>query len=297
MKLFRILSLAFLLSISCLVFAQDPATTKSKKFTLNYFSAQSGFVLENSTGGTIQDFRQLSSQSLLLKNEPTSKSYYTFYQTGGNLAISLSLGFKLREKSESRNKSSKSFRIGTSYVVGSILSGNFNYEYSKPFDTLISPTTGARVYVDSINRTNIYCSYRTDQLRVDAAFIYGTNDKARWSIYSGIGITAGLSLNATTELLSNGFDGTELRFINGSHSGSYGYLIQKEIIKNKGNIGASVYCPVGLNFRVGNKNAFLRHVNLFYELKSDINILNIPELGVYKTARIIQGFGLKITLE
>jgi hypothetical protein len=69
-----------------------------------------------------------------------------------------------------------------------------------------------------------------------------------------------------------------------------------EEFPNKNNFGFSAYIPLGINLRLGNKIEFWKKVNLFYEIRPNINITYVPELRTVTNAFLQVGCGFRITL-
>lgn len=142
-------------------------------------------------------------------------------------------------------------------------------------------------------------NYTSEQLRFDGSLIFRTDAQARWSLYTSIGITAGMSINAQTDIFYDKMERTEMNYPNGnnyssySYSGSYNYETEK--YRNKNNFGLSTYIPMGIDFRIGKKREFWKWTHLFYELRPGINMTSIPELRTITNASIQHGLGLKVS--
>jgi hypothetical protein len=245
------------------------------------------------------------------QSELLSSNLLDFSQSGGRVfnggaALSVMLGFKFSDKERTSYRANPLLRLGFSYSSGSYLSNNTFNEFRFPYDTLTSNQTGEQVYVDSVISRSSGANYRSDQIRFNGSLIFRTNPEARWSLYSGIGITAGVSLNATTDIYYTTNLGTETVNSNDNGYGNgYGYGYENnsssetisESYRNNTNFGFSAYVPFGIDFRLGKKREFWKRLHLFYEIKPEISVVSIPELYTITSARLQQGVGIRVTFD
>lgn len=301
MKTTNILSAIILLTVSFSVFGQEQPPKTIKKISIHDFYIQTGMFFERNTNGTLTDFKTLAPQSVLLNNNMTDFSQSVGFSMTGNTMFSVMLGLQFSDKQKTIYKANPLLRLGISYFSGTTLTGGSYKEDRKPYDTLTSTQTGQTVYIDSVTTKNYSMNYSSEQLRFDGSLIFRTNPEARWSIYTGIGITAGLSINANTDIYYSNYGRTETRYANGSTSSSYNYSSsdnsnsKTEKIKNKTNFGASTYIPMGIDIRIGKKREFWKRTHLFYELRPGINITSIPELRTITNASLQHGLGLRVS--
>ena len=209
------------------------------------------------------------------------------------------LGLQFSDKQKSAYKANPLLRLGISYFSGTSITSAFYKEERFPYDTLTSSQTGQVIYIDSINSKSYSMNYSSEQLRLDASLIFRTNPEARWSLFAGIGVNAGLSINASTDIYFNRYESSDTRFINGNGSSPYGYSntdnSKSENFKNKSNFGLSTYIPMGVDFRIGKKKEFWKRTHLFYELRPGVNITSIPELRTITNSSIQHGIGLRVS--
>lgn len=291
-------SAIILLTFANPVFGQEEESKPIKKVVIRDFFVQTGFYSGSNSNGTLTDFKTLAPQSLLLNNSFTDYSQSGGYSTGNNM-FSVMLGIQFRDKQKTAYKTNPLLRLGISYFNMSTLSGYLYKQDRKPYDTLISAQTGQPVYIDSVTSKNYNLTYSSEQLRFDGSLIFRTNPKARWSLYSGIGFSAGISMNAKTHINYSKHDRLETRFPNTStffynNFSSIG-TSTFENYRNQNNFGLSVYIPMGIDFRTGTKKEFWKRIHLFYELRPGLNITSIPELHTEANTNIQYGLGLRVT--
>jgi hypothetical protein len=143
-----------------------------------------------------------------------------------------------------------------------------------------------------------HMNYSSHQLRFDGALLFRTNPEARWSLYAGIGISTGVSFDATTEIDYLTFSGETIRTDDNGYL-SYGRGLEvdtriHERFVNKANFSANPYVPMGVDFRLGKNKEFWKKLHLVYELRPGINMVSVPELRTFATASIQQGLALRV---
>jgi len=299
MKTNKILSVVILLTISFSVFAQEQQPKTVKKISIHDICIQIGSYWERNTNGTLTDFKTLAPQSVLLNSDFTGYSQYNKRYLTNNTMFSVMMGIQFSDKQKTNYKANPLLRVGVSYFSGTSLTGTLYKEERKSYDTLTSAQTGQKIYFDSVNTKNYSMDYSWDQLRFAGSLIYRTNPEARWSLYAGIGIAAGLSINANTAICFNKFDRIETRYSNNNNSSlsdcSISDNFKTEIYRNKNNFIVSTYIPMGIDFRIGKEREFWKRIHLFYELEPCIYSISIPELRTITNACIQQGFGLRVS--
>jgi hypothetical protein len=243
--------------------------------------------------GSLADFKALAPNSALLNRDLTGYSSGSGYfgGDGSNINFSALLGLQLRNAEGTGYRKSPLIRIGVTYGTANLLNYGLYNSTSTRIDTLTSSQTGQVTYVDSIWSSSYNMNYYSEQIRLDASMIFRTNPEARWSAYGGLGVTAGMSINAYTTI-----DYSEYSY--GSSYSSFYYggngVFSSETIRNKTNFGFSTYIPVGVDFRVGNKREFWKHIHLYYEWRPQIDVTVVPEVRTVSQARVQSNLGLRI---
>lgn len=301
MKTSNILPIVIFLTVSSSLFGQEQKSTTVKKISIHDISIQTGMFMEQNANGTLSDFKTLAPQSVLLNNNMSDFSQSGGSSIIGNSMFSILLGLKFSDKQKTAYKTNPLVRLGVNYLSVTTLTGCSFKENRKPYDTLTSAKTGQTLYVDSVTAESYSMDYTSEQLRFDGSVIFRTNPEARWSIFTGIGITAGFSINANTDIYYKSYDRTETRY--GTERAFYldGYSSSDtrkvEMNRNKTNFAASGYIPMGIDFRIGKKSEFWKRTHLFYELRPGVNVTSIPELRTITSASIQQGLGLRVSLD
>ena len=299
MKIRNILSMVIFLTASLSVFGQEQKPKAIKKISIHDFYIHSGMFSEHNSNGTLTDFKTLAPQTVLLNNDMTDFSPSNGFSMTGNSVFSVMVGINFSDKQKTIYKANPLLRLGVSYFSGTTLTGVLVKESRTPFDTLTSTQTGQTVYIDSITTKRYNMNYSSEQVRFDGSVIFRTKPEARWSLFTGIGITAGLSINSITDIYYTNYGRSETRYMNGSTTTTSSYSnsdnSKTEKFKNKSNVGISTYIPMGVDFRIGKKREFWKRTHLFYELRPGINITSIPELRTITNAGMQQGLGKSVT--
>lgn len=288
-----VISLLFSFSIS----AQEEKQKTVKRINIYDVCLWDGQFLERSTISSLHVFRELAPESVLLKNDFTNYSTLRLLNLTNNPMYSAFFGIKLRNKEKTAYKTNSHLRIGLSYFSGTSLTYTIYKSDRKTYYTLIN--AGQTTYFDSVTTKSYNMFYSSEQFRLDGSLIYHTNPQSGWSLFSGIGITAGFSINAATSIYYSHDEKTEAR--NSTSSNSSPPLIfdfedmKSEKFRNKNNFGSSVFIPMGIDFRIGKKKEFWKRIHLFYEARPGVNITFIQKKQFAANASLQHGFGLRIS--
>jgi hypothetical protein len=289
-----------LMTFGLFAFGQEPNSNAIKRININEFYVHTGFSTGHNSTGTLADFKLLAPNSVLLNSNMAdfkqSNSTF-FYTSNANTMFSVMLGIQFSDKQKTKYKNSPQLRVGITYSSGTTFSGSLYNEERKPYDTLTSSQTGQTILIDSLLTKNLGMNYSSEQLRFDASLIFRTNPEARWSLYSGIGLTAGLSINSNTQVFYSKFNRAETQQPNNNYYYSYhfGGNYETEKHKNNNNMGFSSYIPLGVDFKIGNKREFWKRTHIYYELRPSINITSVPELRTFTNTCLQQGLGVKVS--
>jgi hypothetical protein len=299
MKKQIVLLFVTLVVTSACALAQESQSPKIRSVIIHDFYVQLGLHTQFEQNGTLEDFRFLAPRSDLLMGDFTG-----YDQSSGNITsttsiFSMKLGLDFANKDKTAYRKNPQLRLGLSYFTGSGISGGLTRTDRKPYDTLTSGQTGQAYCVDSVSTKTYYLNYTSQQIRFTASVNFRTNPQARWSLYAGIGISAGMSLHTETDISYINDKYTEVLFENGNNYTTMPWQPENKTqsFGNRNNFGFSAFIPMGIDFRLGKKNEFWKHIHLFYELGPGLNINVIPELGAITNASLQHGLGLKVSID
>lgn len=299
MKAINILSIVFLISVSNSLFGQEQTATLSKVSVHDIYILP-GFYSEQNTYGTIDDFRKLAPQSLLLKNDLSNYSQYEGSGMMTNGAFTAMVGLLFRNNDKTAYKANPLLRFGVSYFSATTLTNGLYNEERNITDTLTSSQTGQIIYLDSVKIKNFDMNYTSDQVRLTSSVICRTNPDMRWSLFGGAGASIGFSVKASTEIYYSDYRYRDAQYTNGSYTPYYyseSSTSKTERFNNKNNFNASVFIPMGVDFKIARKSEFWKRAHLYYEIQPGVNFTSIPELKTVSNISIQQGFGLRVNWE
>lgn len=197
----------------------------------------------------------------------------------------------LRFKEESVVRTNPRVRLG--FMHHSFTDRQFHIYQEDVFriDTLVSSQTGEETYIDSISRSSMNAEYRTQQLRFDASMVFSTAAHSRFSVYTGIGVTLGLSFNNRTHV--NLYESlTEQGLVHESvddHENG-------TIYNNQGGASYSCYLPLGIEYLLSEEHELWNSISLLLELRPSMDVIEIPELKTYVEGDVQLLFGFRIDL-
>lgn len=259
-----------------------PKTDKKCSFHITEVQLQNGFQLNPMPRTSLLDFQSLAPNSTLLTSDFSSYSLVNRQGTSGTFNA-LSVGVKFK-------KSNPTLRLGVAYLTNN----NLNMAYEKvikyAYDTLTSSQTGTQTVLTHDTLYRYSMNNMSKQLRLDAALIFRTNETARWSLYAGVGASLGYTIESTTRVES-----TVENLDRPKDKENIITSRQTEIFENKNYLTTTIYAPLGIDFRIGKKREFWKHLHLTYELKPSINFVAIPEIKTFTTVGMVSTGGLRYT--
>lgn len=190
-------------------------------------------------------------------------------------------------------RSGPELRIGVQYAGGEIGSLDFDLVREYPFDTLVSLTSGAVHYVDSVTWSQLSMKHQAERIGLDASVIFRSKESIRWTIYGGAGLGLGAVFNARTEL--DHVTGWEIRYPGNAWSDRREEVIE-ERYRNAGGGWFAAQAIFGVGFRLARRGDFLRRMDLFYEFRPQMLLTFGDDLG--STTRFGDQwlFGLRVRL-
>jgi hypothetical protein len=251
------------------------------KLTEVYLTA--GSLNGQTSAGSHSDYQFLAPGSQILENNPgaldAKSQFYSPYSSSGGFSLQTGIQFLNRENNEYR--SNPTLRVGLRYASINQFSDWSTSEDRTAYDTLVGQNTSNIYYLDSVRSKTVRGNYEYEQISIDASLIFRTKDELRWSVYGGVGVRFGLSINAKTSI---GYDESEYTNVRGYSNEmsipTYAYLGSgiNESYQNKNSFGGSAYLPLGVDFRIGKDSPFWNMFHLYAEAQPGIMFKNIPEI-------------------
>lgn len=206
---------------------------------------------------------------------------------------SLWLGF---HKNTGESKHGQVLRIGV--IIGSSYYsfGNFENKNTIRVDTLNSGSNVA--FLDSVDRQITSIHHQSEQLGLQAQYLFYYNTQSRWSLYGGlgIGVSGHFTGNYQLHTYNDYFD--QITLNNQVYSGRSRYNFDREIERHSTGTGISgfISIPIGLNFRIGrNPDNFWGSTHLFWEVQPNITYHAIDSNYPSILNGLFQNFGFRLT--
>jgi hypothetical protein len=304
MKTSVLLSFSVLLTSCFSASGQVEEGRPVKTISVNEFYILPAFLRLQQTFATSNEFKALAPQSILLNRDVTGLSSSSNFFYGQNGSLSILLGVKFANKNKTAYRKSPSLRIGITCMSASLLTGGLYQQTKGGADTLVSAQSGKSIYIDSLISERYDMEYKAQQLRLDCSLIFRTDPDARCALYSGIGITAGYSINSTTTISYN--QSKWIRYGTDDESGyqnsgfffptrhTADYKSQSEKFRNQNSFSTSAYVPIGIDFRIGKRRAFWKMTHVFYEMRLGVNFSFVSVLHTFASTSMQHGLGLKV---
>lgn len=198
----------------------------------------------------------------------------------------------------SGKKYQNTWRIGLTSSSATDISGYYNRQETYRIDTFQSTQTNAVYYIDSTVYHNFRYRNWSNWLHLDVSKIWRTDNPNKFTLYTGIGAVAGITLNSHSDLQYNRYsiDNKPKNYNNTSRRNYSNEYYETENIKNKTRTFASVYVPLGIDYRLSKKKNFWSKLHLFYEGRFSLNQLNVPEIKKYSFSDFNSLIGIRYQL-
>ncbi len=276
------------------LFAQDFNKTEFADITIFQ-----GFQNHSLRPLVLDEFRMLTSHSELLNSDfsgfVSPNWFWPSNTTSSSFGINIGLKFFDANKGDFRKNIA--VNIGLIYNTANMYASRYEKTERTLTDTFVSASSGGIIYRDSLYNEYYTMYYNTEQIGLNSNLIFRYNPEGRWSLYAGVGVMASLSIRAETQVeyfdnarieytLSNQSVGTQYFFISFSE--------KEEVHKNKMNVFAMAYVPLGVDFRLGKNNEFWKRIHLIMEMQPGIAVYNFPELDSFFTGTFNGNMGLRV---
>ncbi|MBK7964412.1 MAG: hypothetical protein IPK10_03275 [Bacteroidetes bacterium] len=251
-----------------------------------------------STVENLRDFRRMAPSSLLLKEDLSDYSSYPSNEWFSHQYFGVMVGFIPGKKNRKAKKYSPLIRVGLSYENADYFDNYYSKSTSLRFDTLYNSQGQSIYYRDSVNYKSTSMYYSSSSLSTEASILLRTSAAKRWMFYIGAGFSGGVSFKneVTVSKTETEFvDEYEISGLTSNINTSHNNLheLQNEIIDVGSSWVLSGFVPLGIDFRLGKKNEFLKQVHLFAEFRPGIKMMDIPTVGMNTSTFTLSSFGLR----
>ncbi len=175
---------------------------------------------------------------------------------------------------------------------------DFYKETTYRLDTFVSQQTGEMYFVDSTHRQNLSYQHNAQMFNIHLNYLQTLNPQNKLSFYVGGGASLGMSLSnqVTVNYSENSDLGDPSAYNYYNNNGNYGsgygnnynnnssynYNQNINIFETKTQSptqNISAFALTGLNWRLSNKNRFFKHINLFGEWQTGLQVNRMQEIN------------------
>ena len=254
-------------------------SSKAKRF--NKIELSIGQETSFSLNPRLDVFNKMHPESFLLKefDQDNSSESYSI----SNFTAAVSTHINLAKNKEPR-RVKPYLRAGLNYLSWTYYGISDSDESLLNTDTLISPTSGNVLYVDTNLRTFRNASLTSQQIRGDIAMLFNINQQRRFSFTTGLGMLIGTSLSSQTEIrnynsINVGIYDQENQFVYPiNYSGPvFNPLNNVEVFTSPSIFHFQLYAPLILNYQFGSRtpDGFNSKYELQFEVSPGIAFENI----------------------
>jgi len=253
----------------------------------------------------LEDFKILAPSSTLLEDARSENlEYHTVNDiksddaiipnSGSTLTIKLGINFLNRKK---KKYSNVQLRAGLTYFTNNIFSYELYETEQIRYDTV--GTGSSAVYMDSLIKTQYQFHHDWKQLNCDVSLIFSMHPKGFISFGTGVGISSGVTFNATTSIQfiksSNrlGTSESEPTYYMWDENGES----HSEKFENKNGINCFIYVPLEVNINFRSKNhPFWRRIHFYSGVMPGLSIVTLPGHNTISGYQVPIMAGLRVSL-
>lgn len=295
----RIIIFTALFASTIYLLAQE---TSQPKIRISELGIYQGMYSGYYTDASLTDFLRLAPNSELLKNDFTGFSKSSFnYESMTDNTFGVAIGLQFYDTEKQTYKSHPQLNIGVIFTGATILNVVYSKEDKVRFDTLNSLNSSYVVFMDSTISQFYRMEYSFEQIGINASLIFRTQPNARWSLYSGVGVSSLTSLMSSTYISYNKVEYVHYSFPDSGNF--YSYIDDPwdsentdEVHANKTNLSAFAYIPLGVDFRIAKKNEFWRKMHLVMEMQPGLALDYVPEIGSHFYGTLRGNFGVRVEI-
>lgn len=263
----------------------------SKRFRINEAFLMGGTSVSQNDVVSIFDFKKLAPSSVLLQSNFDNFEKFQFESFGIYSMLACGIGFQKADR-----PGRPTFRIALNIGSGKSIEGNYHRNASYVVDTFISTSTGERIYEDSTIYENYRFNFFSRIISFDMSVLWRTQNKNKFTLFGGIGFSAGLSDISKTKISHRFYSYRRAPFGQYNMQKSYYHLEEVETYDNKTQTQYVAYIPFGIDYRLSKKSDFWKQIHLFYEGRIRIEYYEIPELYTNTQFAFGSNIGVRVKL-
>jgi len=250
-------------------YSQQTQSTEKSKIKLTSINASYGEFYVNNDD---YDFDELKGslkkhQNTIDENRFRSSDINSFFVN----QVHLGCGFDVKNTNEQKFISKHELQIGVNYNFGGRREFYFyeDIDESHTIETLDETTT-----INKFESIGNYCHEDVKELELELAYLFMTNPNKKISFFSGLELGFGYAVDSYVVFSQHSFIEYEINpdselseIFEGVNFIGFGDDYYDETINQKNSMFTRSAIPLGINFRLSKKHAFLDQFSLFAKAK------------------------------
>lgn len=251
------------------------------KLVFSGVSVYSGVLSHQGSIGTMQNFRMLSPESDILKEDFSSYDKNALFDNYESASMTgINVHFKFINDQKKDQKLFSSLRLGISFSDTRKLSRGYSKSEKFRIDTLYSSTTNRVYYVDSTASSGVYMDYGQTEVFLNGAYLISTHPAKRWSFFGGGSIMLGFAIDSYTFIskYNSSYNSNSNASIDDPWR-NYESLSKDEYYQNDPSFSFIASLPLGVDFRIGKSTPFWMNSHIVFDYQPSIYFYSIPEIS------------------
>lgn len=280
-------------------------TPQNKRLSVESFELSNSIYWLNNNQMSYQDISRLALENNFESYDFTGYQFASSCCGVGYESVNLNLNLSLKNKAGEFYKGNPLIRLGVSYNRGFTNSVSFSKMESFTIDSVSVTYQGnTNSYaVDSVYLNSHSFGTSSERINLNASVIWRTDFNKRWWFYAGAGLGFGIGFNSKIEHNESQISNIAFPFtIFSSQFGdlysnnNYSSNFEIESFRTPSLFNFFVSAPFGVNFRIGKKENYWKHVNLFAEFSPNIWITSYSDVLTMINAGMSATIGVRISL-
>lgn len=261
-------------------FAQSGQYGNTRFFEFNSVDFGSSRVALRTQTSSIEEFK-----SLMLTPQLNFINANDFQLRGNQIrnvmtSIQVGAGFHIQDNKNSF-RGNPLVRFGLGFTQSNLHYASFEANSSTTIDSVSVPNSSVLRPLDSINTTTLTFFSRQGFLSLSASVLWQTDPNLRFCLYGGIGVGFGVTTNSQVSFNYNQTTHKEVRYSNGAIYDRYDYQHTSKSVSTDALPWhfVSFSAPIGIDFRLGNRDRFWNYLHLFFEVGPSFQIISAQQMN------------------
>lgn len=247
-----------------------------------------------SQSASLNTFRALMPESVLLNEDFSDFRNNTSSSSGYQNGFSIGAWLPAGTRADGTQRNGR-FLVGISYVSYQPMGVSLSRSTRTRIDTLVSPTTGNSLFVDSLHSRHLHADAQFYALGLDVGYMFHSKWDSRWMAYGGAIVSVGaiIQSNVSVSIYENNSTSPALNS-SSSEGGWMGGGQEREVQNLSAGFSAAFQTPIGIDFRLSRMHPFWSNLSLFTEWRPSLRVGAVSGVDTQLTPGLITMFGLRI---